>query len=98
MILAGLRKLEGTIRTEVKRMPILDDIMDHDVIGPAIREGLQRGRQEGELAILRRQMEKRFGAIPAWADERLTKLSTPEIEDLSLRLLDAKSINEFFDR
>ena len=28
-------------------MPILDDIMDHDVLGPAIREGMQKGRQEG---------------------------------------------------
>jgi predicted transposase YdaD len=94
MILAGLRKLGDSIRTEVKHMPILDDIMDHDVIGPAIREGVQRG----ELTILRRQLNKRFGALPAWAEERLTKLTTTELEDLSLRLFDAKSIDELFSR
>jgi predicted transposase YdaD len=47
MILAGLRKLADSVRTEVKHMPILDDIMDHDVIGPAIREGIQKGLKEG---------------------------------------------------
>ncbi len=30
-------------------MPILLDIMDHEVIGPAIRKGLEQGRQEGRL-------------------------------------------------
>jgi predicted transposase/invertase (TIGR01784 family) len=110
MILAGLRKLGDTIRTEVKQMPILDDIMDHDVIGPAIRQGLERGReegrqegkqegrQEGELAILRRLIQKCFGTLPAWADDRLTTLSVGDLEDLSLRLLDVKSVNELFDR
>ena len=47
MILAGLRKLGDSIRTEMKHMPILDDIMDHDIIGPAIREGLQKGATGG---------------------------------------------------
>ncbi len=43
-------------------MPILNDIMDHDVLGPIFREGKEEGKQEGlreglqkgELAILRR--------------------------------------------
>jgi hypothetical protein len=48
IILAGLRKLGDSIRTEVKHMPILDDIMDHDVIGPAIRQG----RREEVLKVL----------------------------------------------
>jgi predicted transposase YdaD len=74
--------------------------MDNDIIGPAIRQGLQQGRQEGrqegELTILRRLMIKRFGPLPSWADERLTTLSTTELEDLSLRLLDAPTINDLF--
>ena len=48
IILAGLRKLGDLVRTEVKHMPILDDIMDHDVIGPAIRQG----RREEVLKVL----------------------------------------------
>ncbi len=75
-------------------MPILDDIIDHDVIGPLIRQG----RQEGELTILRGLLAKRFGELPAWVDERLADLSTSELEDLSLRLFDVQSLDELFSR
>ena len=78
-------------------MPILDDIMDHDVIGPAIREGLQQGRQEEVLKILRGQISKRFGAPPAWVEDRLANSPIAALEDLSLRLLDVPSIDELFN-
>jgi hypothetical protein len=44
------------------------------------------------LTILRRQIKKRFGSVPKWAEERLAKLSAKELEELSVRVLDAKSI------
>jgi hypothetical protein len=72
-------KLKDTILTEVKHMPITENIMDHEIIGPAI--------QKGELIVIRRQIAKRFGPLPTWADDRLATLSTTELEDLSLRLL-----------
>ncbi len=97
IILAGLRKLKETILTEVKRMPITEDITDHDIIGPAIRQGRQEGRQEGEMNLLRRQIGKRFGDLPAWVDKRLTELSSAELEELSLRFLDAVSLDDLFD-
>jgi predicted transposase YdaD len=97
-ILAGLRKLGDSIRAEIKHMPILNDIMDHDLLGPIFREGKQEGLQQGELAILRRLLAKRFGTPPAWIDERLAKLSTAELEDLSLRLFDIQGIEQLFDR
>jgi len=97
-ILAGLRKLGKTILEEVKRMPILDDLTSHDVLGPAMRKSRKEGLQEGELTILRRQIAKRFGPLPARLDKKLAKLSRPELEDLSLRLFDAKSINDLFTR
>ena len=73
-------------------MPILNDILDHEVIGPEIKKGIQMGELKGELKIVRRQIKKRFGTVPNWAEERLVKLSAKELEDLSVRLLDAKSI------
>ncbi len=87
-------------------MPLLDDIMDNKVFGPLIRqgmeqgmvEGLAKGRLEEGTVILRRLIDKRFGPVPSWADERLSKLSVTELEDLSLRVLDAPSITDMFDR
>jgi hypothetical protein len=83
-------------------MPILDDIMDHDVIGPAIRQGIDLGREEGihlgrreeVLKVLGSLIAKRFGPLPASVDEQLTNLSIDELEQLSLRLLDAHSLDE----
>ncbi len=105
-VLAGLRKLEDQIRLEAEHMPLLDDIMDNKVFGPLIRqgmeqgmvEGLAKGRLEEGTVILRRLIDKRFGPVPSWADERLSKLSVTELEDLSLRVLDAPSITDMFDR
>jgi predicted transposase YdaD len=98
LILAELRHLGAIIEKETRNMPILDDIMDHEILGPAIRRGLQQGRQEGrqegEQAIVMRQIEKRFGAVPVWARQRLEAMSAPDIEEAALRLLDAHSLEE----
>ena len=58
------------------------------------QEGLREGLQAGELAVLRRQIEKRFGALPGWAREKLAALTTSELEELSERVLDAQSVDE----
>jgi predicted transposase YdaD len=106
VILAGLRNLADIITQEVKQMPILDDIMDHPLIGPRIRQGIETGRKEGreegreegrvegERQILLRQVEKRFGAIPDWARQKIHAMSLPDLEDAALRLLDAPCLEE----
>jgi hypothetical protein len=97
-ILAGLRHLGKTVEREARNMPIRTSILEHDVLGPlfkkGLREGRREGRQEGELTILRRQIEKRFGALPGWASGKLTALTVSELEELSVRVLDAKSVEE----
>jgi hypothetical protein len=57
----GLRRLEEQVEQEVRKMPILEDIRNHKVLG--------REYKRGELVILRRLIEKRFGPIPSWAQE-----------------------------
>jgi hypothetical protein len=85
--------------TEVKDMPIIvDDTMDPEM-GPAIefwREDVWRKR--GELNILRRLLGKRFGDLPAWVDERLSGLSSAELEEVALRFIDAANIDDLFNR
>jgi hypothetical protein len=57
-------------------------------------EGPQKGLQQGELTILRRQIEKRFGTLPKWVGDKLAALSASELEDLSERVLDANNVEE----
>jgi hypothetical protein len=98
LILAGLRRLAKNVEWESRKMPIDLDIRDHEVLGPmfiqARQEGLQEGLHVGELIVLRRQIEKRFGALPSDAGEKLAGMSAAELEELSERVLDAKSLDE----
>ncbi len=86
LILAGLRHFEETVEREARKMPILNDILDNKVLG--------REFKRGELTVLRLQIEKRFGAIPTWAEERLAGRSPADLEDLSVRVLDAQSLED----
>jgi hypothetical protein len=75
-------------------MPVYIDILENKVLGPPFKKGLEEGELKGELKILRRLIEKRFGPIPAWADERLSARSALELEELSERVLDAATIED----
>jgi Domain of unknown function (DUF4351) len=86
LILAGLRHSEETVEREARKMPILNDILDNKVLG--------REFKRGELTVLRRLIEKRFGAIPSWAEERLTGRSAADLEELCVRVLDTKSMED----
>ena len=89
MVLAGLRKLGSVLKQETEQMPILDDIMDHEIIGPA--------RREGARAVILRQIDKRFGPLPDWAKARLDAMTPAEYEKIELRLLDAPTIAELLN-
>src|ERR1039457_741085 len=101
-ILAGLRQLAPLVKEEASRMPITEDILNHQIIGPAYRqgrqeglqEGRQEGQQEGELTMLRGLIVKRFGPIPAWLEERLAQFSARDLLELGERLLDAQSLED----
>jgi len=101
-ILAGLRKMETALKEEAEQIPILNDIMDHELFGPRIREakdlgraeGRVEGRVEGEQTIVIRLIEKRFGTVPAWSRQRIEAMPAAQIEQVALRLLDAESLEE----
>ncbi len=63
-----------------------------------IREGRREGRLEEARAILRRQLSRRFGTLPEWAELRLSGATTSELEDWSERLLDAPNLESVFER
>ncbi len=87
-ILAGPRGLGEIRHEERKTMPILDDIMDHDLLGPAIRRG--------ERNIVMRHIGKRFGPVPDWAKQRLEATTGHQVEEFELRLLDIGTLEDIF--
>jgi hypothetical protein len=57
---------------------------------------IQAEAQAAEQRIFRRLVEKRFGALSETTAARIALMSLSEIEELSLRLLDAASLDELF--
>jgi len=56
----------------------------------------KEGFYEGEMAILRRLILRRFGSFPSWVSDRLKKIDIKDLEILTDRILDAKSVEEVF--
>jgi hypothetical protein len=92
-------------------MPILDDILDHEVIGAAIRQGFKAGyeqgfragleqglkrRQEAGQKLLKRLLQKRFGITPDWVQARLPNLPPDELDALALRIFDVARLEDLF--
>jgi len=97
-IIAALRKVTGEVKREAENMPILNDIMDDEVIGPLIRKGLVQGRVEGQVEMLLSQVEKRFGRVPPAIEQRIAALKPAQLKRVGLRLLDAQRIEDLFAR
>ena len=58
------------------------------------QQWLQEGRQEGEATLLRRLLERRFGTLPGWAQDRIAAADTAVLEDWGMRVLDAGSLDD----
>ena len=89
-------------------MPVLNSLLDHQVLGREFKKGLaeglekglekgrEEGRSEGETQLLHRMLVRRFKELPKWAEVRLASASRREMEDWGERLLDAKTLREVF--
>ena len=60
------------------------------------RKHYNEGLAEGQVNLLARQLEKRFGPLPSATTEMLQKAETAKVEQWGLRLLDARSLDEVF--
>ena len=85
------------------RRDITYDWFADPTIGPVIDGAAEKAAPEAwaealaaQRRILRRLVEKRFGALSEPIAARVASLSFPEIGDLSLRLPDAASLDELF--
>ncbi|MBV9308232.1 MAG: DUF4351 domain-containing protein [Acidobacteriaceae bacterium] len=43
---------------------------------------------------MRRQIERRFGPLPSWAEQKLSERSLEEINDLGIRVLDMVDLED----
>ena len=77
---------------EIEKMQYITSI---ERIG--IAKGRAEGRVEGESKLLKRQLERRFGALPAWAIEKLSNATEPALEAWSEAILTAHTLEAVFN-
>ncbi len=61
------------------------------------RLGREEGRQEGEAALLRRLLERRFGALPEAIQTRLAQASISQLDTWGERILDTTTLDDVFE-
>lgn len=60
------------------------------------QKGRQEGLHEGQAALLSRQLQHKFGALAPALRERLSQATPQQLEDWSLNLLDAATLEQVF--
>ena len=63
----------------------------------AIAKGRVEGRVEGESKLLKRLLERRFGALPAWATEKLSTPTEPALDAWGEAILTAPTLEAVFN-
>ncbi len=95
-ILAGLRNLGGEVRRETGKMPIQEDIRDHDYFGPIIRHERAEGLHDGQIQLLMGLIEERFGLVPPHIRHRLGACTSEDLTVTARRIFKAERIEDLF--
>jgi hypothetical protein len=84
--------LEVRNMLDERRLDSWWEVWKHEGILEGKREGIVEGKREGiregEARLLRRLLESRFGRLPAWVDDRLSKATETELVGWGAQLLD----------
>lgn len=88
---AGSPSSVWRVRSQAKyrrRMCTLGDILENDIIRPMHQEWLIKG----ELRVVQRLIELRFGRLRVWAEYSLSEMDAPELEELSAQVFYSESL------
>ncbi len=88
-------------RVPGQSVPELNDLQEVDaMLAETVQEWTKKwkaeGRQEGEAALLLRQLQRRFGSLPADLTEKVRLADRTTLETWGDRVLDAQSLDDVF--
>lgn len=87
-ILAGLR-FDQKLINQILREDIMQESVTYQYI---LQKGIQQGLQQGELAMLRRLLISRFGALSPQIEEQLQRLSISQLEELGVAIFELSTV------
>ena len=88
-----LEEVSAMLSTRIKQW-------EQEKIQQGVAQGVVQGREEGERHeaghILSRQLTRRFGPLPPWAQQRIDSAGKAELEHWAIQVFDAKTLEEVF--
>jgi predicted transposase YdaD len=91
-ILAGLRFEKDLIRQLFREDIMKESVTYQAILQEGVQQGLKQGVQQGlkqeAFSIILRQLSRRLGAVEPQMQERIQRLSIPQLEELGEALLD----------
>ncbi len=60
----------------------------------ATTRGRSEGKAEGEAGLILRQLNRRFGTLPAGVSDRISQLTIEQLDELGEALLDFTSLSD----
>lgn len=93
-LLAGLRFDKDLIQQLFRETTMRESVIYQDILQQGLQAGQEQGLQQGELAIVLRQLKRRFNEIPAEVEEQVQGLPSDRLEALADALLDFAQITD----
>ena len=91
-LMAGLQYKEELIESIFREGMMRESVMYQKILREGEQQGLQRGRQEGELTLILRQLHRRLGHLPDEVVSQIRDLSLEQLETLGEALLDFQTL------
>jgi len=99
----GLLKRRTKDTRIIKEIDGIDDIFEERAMAETIywdeiifkkgeKKGERKGEKKGAANMLVRLLTRRFGQLPTWAEARLRKAKSAQLEEWSDKVLDAKTL------
>lgn len=109
----GLMELEPSIEKQLKYVDFIDIYTQLDdnekqqyqqrypeeftVMTGFAERYREEGIQQGEATLLHRLINKRFGELPEWVEQKLTDATSEQLEAWGVRIFDASSLKDLFE-
>jgi len=88
----AVRRLNKELRMEL--MNSLEQMFFDNGVKQGLKQGLEQGRKEQAVALLERQLSRRFGPLSKTARNKLTRASLAQLEAWGDALLEAQSLKQ----
>jgi hypothetical protein len=93
ILLSGLRGLSGRLKMEMKHMgSALIDVNKNEILRDFMEEAKAEGRAEGRAEVLQEQLRTKFGRLPKWAEERISRGSAAQVQRWVRKILTAETL------